>query len=112
MKLSYFLVSLAFAASGSEFAPDGVPFSLASKPWPPDGLGNHRAVVRVTETGDTARAVLKWRRVDPQPEIKRVLVKHAATGSDARHVVARNVTAEGGATVSRKRTASIQSASP
>ena len=84
------------AAAGAEFAPDGVPFVVAEKTWQPDGLGNHRAVVRVAETGGVVRAVLKWRRVDPQPEIKRVLVKHAATGADAAHVVARNVTAETG----------------
>ena len=81
---------------GAEFAPDGVPFVVAKKAWQPDGLGNHRAVVRVAETGGVVRVVLKWRRVDPQPEIKRVLVKHAATGADAAHVVARNVTAECG----------------
>ena len=81
---------------GAEFAPDGVPFVVAEKTWQPNGLGNHRAVVRVAETGGVVRAVLKWRRVDPQPEIKRVLVKHAATGADAAHVVARNVTAETG----------------
>ena len=81
---------------GAEFAPDGVPFVVAEKPWLPDGLGNHRAVVRVAETGGVVRAVLKWRRVDPQLEIKRVLVKHAATGADVAYVVARDVTAERG----------------
>ena len=85
-----------FLTTGAEFAPDGVPFAVAAKPWPADGLGNHRAVVRVAETCGVARAVLKWRRVDPQPEIKRVVVRHAATGASAAHVVARNVTAESG----------------
>lgn len=51
-----------FLAADAEFAPDGVPFAVAEKPWPADGLGNHRAVVRVAETGGVARAVLKWRR--------------------------------------------------
>ena len=90
-----FLLAVCFSA-GAEFAPDGVPFIVAEKPWLPDGLGNHRAVVRVNESVRVASAVLEWRRVDPQPEIKRVIVKHAATGKDAAHVVARNVTAERG----------------
>ena len=93
------LVCLAFArvmAAGTGFAPDGVPFIVVEKPWLPDGLGNHRAVVRVEETGKVVRAMLKWRRVDPQPEIKGVVVKYAATGADAAHVAVRNVTAETG----------------
>lgn len=90
-----FLLAVCFSA-GAEFAPDGVPFVVAEKPWLPDGLGNHRAVVRVNESVRVARAVLKWRRVDPQPEIKRVIVKYAATGADAAHVIARDVTAERG----------------
>ena len=49
----------AVAGENSVFAPDGVPFVVAEKAWPADGLGNHRAVVRVSETGDVARAVLK-----------------------------------------------------
>ena len=95
-KIHLLFVALASVAACADFAPDGVPFVVAEKEWPADGLGNHRAVVRVSETGGVARAVLKWRRVDPQPEIKRVLVKHAATGVDAAHVAARNVTAERG----------------
>ena len=81
---------------GAVFAPDGVPFVVAENAWPADGLGNHRAVVRVNESVKVARAVLQWRRTDPQPEIKRIIVKDAATGKDAAHVVARNVTAERG----------------
>lgn len=98
MKLAGFAVFAiaAVCASGAEFAPDGVPFVVAARTWPANGLGNHRAVVHVAETGRVARAVLKWRRVDPRPEIKRVLVKHAATGADAAHVVARGVAAESG----------------
>ena len=97
MKNLIVLVSLSVsAATAARFAPDGVPFVVAEKAWQADGLGNHRAVVRVAETGGVARALLTWRRVDPQPEIKRVLVKHAATGAEAAHVVARNVTAESG----------------
>lgn len=91
-----FIGAAAGSLSAAEFAPDGVPFVVAEKSWLADGLGNHRAVVRVAETGRVARAVLKWRRVDPQPEIKGVLVKHAATGAGAANVAVRNVAAERG----------------
>ena len=95
-KIHLLFVALASVAACADFAPDGVPFVVAEKEWPADGLGNHRAVVRVNESVRVARAVLKWRRVDPQPEIKRVIVRDAATGKDAAHVVARDVTAERG----------------
>ena len=98
MKLKTLGAALAavYAATLLAFAPDGVPFVVAEKAWPADGLGNHRAVVRVNESVRVARAVLDWRRTDPQPEIKGIIVRDAATGTDAAHVVARDVTAERG----------------
>ncbi|MDR3229203.1 MAG: DUF6067 family protein [Puniceicoccales bacterium] len=80
------------------FAPDGVPFVVASKLWDVDMRGNHRAVVRVTppdlvradSTGlplpkaepaagaEVVSARLIWRRPDLHPERKRVIVTDAA----------------------------------
>lgn len=84
--------SFAFAV---EFAPDGVPFVVAEKTWPANGLGNHRAVVRVPQSG-VVSAFLKWRRVDPRPEIKRVIVTKASTGEGVPLVFARGVCAQSG----------------
>ena len=56
-KIHLLFVALASVAACADFAPDGVPFVVAEKEWPADGLGNHRAVVRVSETGGVARAV-------------------------------------------------------
>ena len=80
--------TVAVGASG------GAPFTVAEKAWPVDGLGNHRAVVSVGETGSVARAILEWRRTDPMPKKKRVVVRHAATGKEAAHATARGVTAD------------------
>ena len=88
------ILCMSVAVAGIAFC--DVPFTVAEKPWPADGLGNHRAVVRVNESVRVARAILEWRRTDPQPDIKRVVVRDAATGKDVAHVVARNVTAERG----------------
>lgn len=87
---------LCISASVAGITFGDVPFTVAEKPWPADGLGNHRAVVRVNESGKVASAVLEWRRTDPQPEIKRVVVRSAATGREVVRVVARGVTAERG----------------
>ncbi len=58
----------------SDWAPDGVPFTVAEKPWPVDGLGNHRVIVRVTKTGDFVRALVPWRRKDRSFASKAVIV--------------------------------------
>lgn len=50
-----------------------IPLRIAD--WNPDaGLGNHRAVVRVSQKADAVFVRLPWRRPDPQPEKKRILV--------------------------------------
>lgn len=50
-----------------------IPLRIAD--WNPDtGLGNHRAVVRVSQKADATFVRLPWRRPDPQPEKKRILV--------------------------------------
>jgi len=48
--------------------------------WDPHGLGNHRAVVQVGEPAPAVRVRLPWRRRDPEPERKAVIVRRADTG--------------------------------
>ena len=60
--------------TNSDTAPDGIPFVVAEKPWAVDGLGNHRAVVEVTDDSHFARVVLPWRRHDDHPERKGIVV--------------------------------------
>jgi hypothetical protein len=53
--------------------------------WP-EKLGNHRAVVRVSEKGDVALARVEWRRHDANPKNKAVWVYDAATGKQITNV--------------------------
>ncbi|MDR3692442.1 MAG: DUF6067 family protein, partial [Fimbriimonas sp.] len=55
-------------------APDGVPFTVAAAPWPVDGLGNHRVVIRVDKPGGWVRVRLPWRRHDLRVADKGVVV--------------------------------------
>jgi hypothetical protein len=72
----------------------GVPFRIAD--WNPDsGLGNHRAVVRVSRKADAVYVRLPWRRPDPEPEKKRVLV-FDASGQEIKNVSPVAVNNEGG----------------
>lgn len=69
------LVSLSPGQSPEKPGPvlGDLPYRLAS--WDPDsGQGNHRAVIRVSQKADAVYVRLPWRRPDPEPEKKRVLV--------------------------------------
>lgn len=55
--------------------------------WKADGLGNHRAVVRVGEKAEAVRVRIPWRRRDREPEKKDVIVIDAATGERVENVV-------------------------
>ena len=43
-------------------------------------LGNHRAVIRVTQPGEAAYAYLPWRRHDAFPQAKHVMIVDGQTG--------------------------------
>ncbi|GHT38689.1 hypothetical protein AGMMS49965_02850 [Bacteroidia bacterium] len=70
-----------------DFSPDGVPFVVADSSWNVDSVGNHRAVVLVTDAKQNAVvATLPWRRSDMRQETKRVVVKNAASGEEVKNV--------------------------
>ncbi len=66
------------------------PRTVASTPWDAELLGNHRAVIRVTEGGRFAHVQVVWRRPDRHPELKGVLLV-SETGSAAIANVRRGV---------------------
>ena len=53
----------------------------AQNRWNVDSLGNIRAVVAVTSNGQYARVIIPWRRPDPHPEQKRIIVQDSSTGA-------------------------------
>ena len=77
------MTSLLLLAAGLLVVPlrlkDPPPFEVAAAPWPVDGLGHHRAIVRVLEPGSVV-AHLPWRRRDPSAGEKAVVVVDLATG--------------------------------
>ncbi|HOS91969.1 MAG TPA: DUF6067 family protein, partial [Armatimonadota bacterium] len=50
-----------------------VPYAVAAEPWE-QGLGNHRARVRVAADAPAVWAHIPWRRRDRDPERKRIIV--------------------------------------
>src|SRR5579872_2891484 len=73
------------------------PYSACPGCWNPDSLGNHRVVLRYSDTGrGVAHARIAWRRRDMRPEDKRIIVQDSATGRRIRNVSIRSVTRESG----------------
>ena len=76
-------------------AAQSIRYEVAEKKWDAQ-LGTHRAVVKVAQPGEAVRAHLEWRRRDPVPEKKAVIVVDAASGQRVANAVAANITAESG----------------
>src|ERR1017187_438076 len=70
---------LAVMGEGSAFALDEVAYGVAKEPWT-EGMGNHRAIVRVEQKADTVLVRIPWRRRDRDPERKQILGMDATTG--------------------------------
>ena len=64
---------------------DEVPYAVAKEPWA-EGLGHHRAVVRVEQKADAVLARIPWRRRDHDPERKDIIVMDAASGQRVTNV--------------------------
>ena len=69
------------------YAPDGVPFAVATEPWIADGLGNHRAIVRaICPRGTKAvRARLQWRRPDLKTDKTSFVILGEKSGRQVAH---------------------------
>ena len=90
MKL-FFAISLAAAQT--------LHYEVPEKQWDAS-LGTHRAVVRVEAAAEAAAEAahvrIEWRRRDPQPEKKAVVVVTAMTGQRVMNTLALNVNADAG----------------
>lgn len=93
------ILSLLAAVSGASVAfaqrQTAGGYEVASAPWDQQ-LGNHRAVVRVAAPADAVRSRIEWRRRDPNPETKAVLVVDARTGRTIANVLVEKSTNEVG----------------
>lgn len=60
-----------YALLGGQSLPE-LPRAVAE--WDPESLGNHRAVVEVNSPAEVVWARIAWRRVDPLPELKGIVI--------------------------------------
>jgi len=78
------LTCLALIALASPAAAQELPRGIAM--WNPDSLGNHRAVVHVTERAGAVDVVIPWRRPDRHPETRATIVIDARSGRRVHNV--------------------------
>ena len=62
-----------------------IPYEVPNVPWE-EGLGHHRAVVRVDRKAGAVLANLPWRRSDRDPDKKQIIVVDGATGTQLTNV--------------------------
>ncbi|MBR4249168.1 MAG: hypothetical protein IKQ24_03330, partial [Verrucomicrobia bacterium] len=60
-----------YALLGGQSLPE-LPRAVAE--WDPESLGNHRAVVEVNSPAEVVWARIAWRRIDPLPELKGIVI--------------------------------------
>lgn len=70
-------------------------YGVPAKPWDAN-LGSHRAVVNVSEPAAAAKVHLEWRRRDPHPEAKTVIVANAKSDKPVANILLENVSSESG----------------
>ena len=75
--ITVLMVPLLMLASGCSDDPDV--FTVSDAPWP-ESFGNHRAVVQVIGKAEAVRLDLPWRRHDPDPQDRMLVMVSAASG--------------------------------
>ncbi|PTT00932.1 hypothetical protein DBR11_08575 [Pedobacter sp. HMWF019] len=79
------------------FTADGIVHEIATSAWNAEARGNHRAIVDVTSSNFNAvRLILPWRRPDPEPELKKIVIIYARTGEEVKNVYIHRLNAEKG----------------
>ncbi|MEE1945027.1 glycoside hydrolase domain-containing protein [Pedobacter sp. KR3-3] len=64
-----------------------VKYTAGNNGWNADSLGNQRALVSYTGAGKIAKVNIEWRRSDPNPEQKAIIVQDAKTGKKIENIL-------------------------
>jgi len=76
---------LVVMSKGAVLALNEVPYGVAKEPWE-EGMGNHRAIVRVEQKAGAVVVKIPWRRRDRDPERKQIIVVDSATSQRVTNV--------------------------
>ena len=84
------ITSLFILAGLTAFCQD-IPRTNCENCWDADSLGNHRVVINFDGAGSVAKAVIPWRRRDPNPQDKRIIIEDGKTHQKVLNVKAGNI---------------------
>ena len=73
---------------------EDIPYGIGQ--WDADSLGNHRAVIHVSQKSDAAWAHIPWRRRDIYPENKSIILIDAHTTQPVKNLFRANINREFG----------------
>lgn len=90
--LSTFFLSIIFFSVNAQ----DIPVTSCENCWDADSLGNHRAVVSVTENTLAAMAILPWHRMDRHPQEKGIIITDSAHQKQVFNILIDAVTADTG----------------
>jgi len=91
--LSRILITCLFTISISLTAQ--IKYSDGNDSWNPNKLGNHRAVIAFSGSGNVAKTTIEWRRRDTNPELKKIIVQDAS-GKEIQNIKTENINRENG----------------
>ncbi|WP_199140871.1 glycoside hydrolase domain-containing protein [Pedobacter sp. ASV12] len=73
-----------------------IKYTAGNNSWNADSLGNQRALVSYTGAGKIAKVNIEWRRSDPNPEEKAIIVQDAKTGKKIENILPLSLNKERG----------------
>jgi len=68
-------------------------YSVPQSPWP-ESFGNHRAVLEISKEAEVIALDLLWRRHDPRPDNKQLIIVEATTGDTVPNIFRYSVSNE------------------
>ncbi|RZK59778.1 MAG: hypothetical protein EOO91_03940, partial [Pedobacter sp.] len=86
-----FLSAISFYTNAQE-----IKYTKGKNAWNADSLGNQRALVSFVGIGKVAKVIIPWRRSDPNPEQKSIIVQDAKTGKKITHILPLSIERERG----------------
>jgi len=86
-----FFSAISFYANAQE-----IKYTNSKSSWNADSLGNQRALVNFTGMGKIAKVLISWRRSDPNPEQKAIIIQDAKTGKKINHILPLSIEREKG----------------